>query len=738
MLKRKTFTHIILFLCILCSVVLIFSSCIFVFIEVGSPASLENADEVIANTDVNTNTSTSTDTGNDSTSTDSGNGSTNTDTDEGNGSTNTDTNTNFTASYLSTLDPAEVYLVSEVIIERERGYQINGVKGIYLKYLNGELELPSEIGGLPVWEIGQDAFRGTKLTGVTIPEGIRVIRKRAFEECNDLVRLELPKSLTYIGAQAFNSCRKLKKLTIPQNVVDIEAGAFKNNYQLSEILIRAKALNHFSDGDRIFENAGSMSEGICVKIANTVTYIPSRMFNSYVNEIIFEGGSICYLIGESAFAGSKNITVLNLPQSVQHINKNAFRGISIEKLQLSDVRTIGEGAFCNCNQLTNLQLGNSVTSIGKGAFSFCEALETVTIGENVKTIGNEAFAHASIKYITINAKELDNLKENNNIFYSATVDDAWLTFGTSVKKIPQYLFSVNNTMYRPSFERVSFVYGSSCYKIDAFAFYGAIIENFEIPSSIIQIEATAFCGQSVGNLTIDSENTRYKMVNNALFSYDTKTLVKYFDRNNISEYEIPEGTELVGSYAFYNSNITSITLPSTLTSINSYAFATSSIKGVELPASLKQSGWSAFYQCKDLEWVRIAEGIEIIQAGCFSECTKLASVTLPGTLKSIGSEAFYNCASLDSIVVPENVVELGAYAFYNIGSSASIEEISIEFKNPVGWIAVRFVDGDALKIQNVNLESWADPIKIATDLSGSYSSYHWLKANEDAIEPIDE
>src|SRR5262249_3690290 len=58
----------------------------------------------------------------------------------------------------------------------------------------------------------------------------------------------------------------------------------------------------------------------------------------------------------------------------------------------NSVTNIGNGAFADCTNLTNVTIPNSVTSIGDYAFMDCTILTSVTIPNSVTSIGNGAFA----------------------------------------------------------------------------------------------------------------------------------------------------------------------------------------------------------------------------------------------------------------------------------------------------------------------------------------------------------
>jgi hypothetical protein len=59
------------------------------------------------------------------------------------------------------------------------------------------------------------------------------------------------------------------------------------------------------------------------------------------------------------------------------------------------VTGIGEGAFRNCDAITELTIPGSVTCIGKGAFKNCKQLTSVTILNGVKKVKAHAFSGCS-------------------------------------------------------------------------------------------------------------------------------------------------------------------------------------------------------------------------------------------------------------------------------------------------------------------------------------------------------
>lgn len=75
-------------------------------------------------------------------------------------------------------------------------------------------------------------------------------------------------------------------------------------------------------------------------------------------------------IGDSAFFNCKNLTQIMLPEGVDEI---------------------GDFAFFNCKSLRQIVLPKGVTRIGKSAFEYCKSLTEITLSEGLTEIGIEAF-----------------------------------------------------------------------------------------------------------------------------------------------------------------------------------------------------------------------------------------------------------------------------------------------------------------------------------------------------------
>lgn len=84
---------------------------------------------------------------------------------------------------------------------------------ISIRRYNGseaEVNIPAKIEGKKVTQIDERAFDGnSKLTAVTIPQGVRDIEDFAFRGCTNLRTVVIPSSVKEIDERAFEGCSDL-------------------------------------------------------------------------------------------------------------------------------------------------------------------------------------------------------------------------------------------------------------------------------------------------------------------------------------------------------------------------------------------------------------------------------------------------------------------------------------------------------------------------------------------------
>lgn len=110
----------------------------------------------------------------------------------------------------------------------------------------------------------------------------------------------------------------------------------------------------------------------------------------------------------------KNITQVDIGNTVTSIGEGAFHecdGLTSVTIPNS-VTSIGLDAFNGCSSLTSINIPDTVTSIGGDAFDSCSSLTSMTIPSSVTSIGDWAFAScSSLTSVTFLGKTLAQVQE---------------------------------------------------------------------------------------------------------------------------------------------------------------------------------------------------------------------------------------------------------------------------------------------------------------------------------------
>ena len=375
----------------------------------------------------------------------------------------------------------------------------------------------------------------------------------------------------------------------------------------------------------------------------------------------------------------------------------------------------------------------NLNTIGSYALSGCGNIVGVYFSENVKVIENSAFLAATkLKYVTL-SKGCQIIE--NNAFYNTCIENIIL---------PETLTTIERA-----------------------AFLNTEISSIFIPASVISIGEGPFASGKLREILISEDNKSYKVIDNVLYTNDSKTIIQYPSLKEDINYTILDSVERIGEYAFYkNTFLTSVTLPSELksigysafgycekieflevpdsvNSIEGYAFSyMSALERIELPEILDKLGNGTFSNCSSLKSVSIpAGGTEILRFTC-TGCSSLESVKIPDGIKELPN-TFTGCASLISVIIPDSVINLNC-TFLNcksltdviIGENVELIEesaflgcdslSSVIFKNTTQFYCASKIE-DAKQFKNGEYVSVTDPELNAKNLSLLYEDgnfYH--------------
>lgn len=221
---------------------------------------------------------------------------------------------------------------------------------------------------------------------------------------------------------------------------------------------------------------------------------------------------------------------------------------------------------------------------------------------------------------------------------------------------------------------------STVVEIGNFAFsYCRDLQKVNIPDSVETIGYSAF--ENCDRLTNVNLPKNLKTICGAAFTHCNLTTVT-----------IPEGTEYIGSYAFYKNFTSEIILADSIEFVGDKVFSNAKITQISMPSSLKYIGKGAFYDCFDLESIILNSGLKEIGNGAF-EFSKIKEITIPSSVELIGNHAFFRCDRLRNVIFDDNsklkTISEDAFAF------TRIQEIvipnSVDYLGPSCFYDVTFL-----------------------------------------------
>ena len=295
-------------------------------------------------------------------------------------------------------------------------------------------------------------------------------------------------------------------------------------------------------------------------------------------------------IGDEAFRNCTNITELTLPESLTTIGSGALEGCTgITELTLPEsLTTIGSGAFKGCTGIAELTLPASLTSIGSGALEGCTGLEKLTVRCDPAILPEDmADVLTSIDEVYISADATGEQVRQ----LSALVGRPWYD-PVPREGEPQSRFV--EMPYEP-LPGDDFWYDEEYSRLDAYQGYEL---NLILPREIDGVQLTMIGGG---------------MMNRAAYgdNYDV---------------ELP---------------VVSVVIPENYTEIPAYAFS----------------------NCDTLETVICYAPIENLSDGTFKGCTNLREVIFVNGVRSLGDYVFSDCLSLEAVYLGAYVENASEFAF---------------------------------------------------------------------------
>ena len=223
-----------------------------------------------------------------------------------------------------------------------------------------------------------------------------------------------------------------------------------------------------------------------------------------------------------------HMTNVEIGDCVTSIGNNAFQYCSgLTSIEIpSGITSIGQWAFSDCRRLTSIEIPSGVTSIGSSTFYYCGSLTSITIPSGVTSIGDSAFGSCSgLTNITIPSGV-------TSIGNSAFINCRGLTSIT----IPNGVTSIGGSTFQSCYGLTSVNIQSGVTSIGSSAFRNCSgLTSITIPSGVTSIGAYAFRNCS-GLTSVTVEATTPPTLSTAAFD-GTNDCPIYVPCNSLNAYK---------------------------------------------------------------------------------------------------------------------------------------------------------------------------------------------------------
>lgn len=508
--------------------------------------------------------------------------------------------------------------------------------------------------------IGDDAFFSAQIGRIDWSEGLEEIGARAFQYDKSAI-LSLPETVKTIGESAFEGSW-CQELYLGGNVESIGSRAFAGtplNYLVFDLyapidiapdaFVETDVADLDLPWDCSFENRDAYAELLKDQCPDCTVWInnpdSAGVAEFPVNETeittiedgvwtVYNGSQADLTVwtvydeikvtalGDGLFKGNKTIRSF-YPHHCgwfTTIGAEAFADSSVEYVELfGSITEIGDEAFRNCTNITELTLPESLTTIGAGAFKGCTGIAELTLPASLTSIGSGALEGCTgLEKLTVCCDPAILPEDMADVLTS--IDEVYISADATGAQVRQLSALVGRPWYDPvpregepqsrfvemPYEPLpgdDFWYDEEYSRLDAYQGYEL---NLILPREIDGVQLTMIGGG---------------MMNRAAYgdNYDV---------------ELP---------------VVSVVIPENYTEIPAYAFS----------------------NCDTLETVICYAPIENLSDGTFKGCTNLREVIFVNGVRSLGDYVFSDCLSLEAVY-------LGAYV-ENASESAFQDEYGVEY-----------------------------------------------------------
>ena len=288
-------------------------------------------------------------------------------------------------------------------------------------YINGGKHTVTAVCGLGNYSSeATDQKKGfsenTNITGITFEEGsqIKWIGDHAFKNCSSLKTINnVPAGLTDINEWCFESTALESVDLSNTNVTIMKDGVFYNNKSLTSIKLPNKLENFW---DNAFNGCTSLNN---IVMPSTVVGIHNNVFEGCTSLSNVTFNDSYTTLGHHVFKNCP-LAAVTFPNTLNSIGEYAFENTKLNTVDLSNtqIKSLPNGCFFICENLSDVKLPKDLTDIGNNAF-ISTPIASITFPSSLQKIGDYAFQKAKLENVVIptncNAIEQGAFSENTKL-----------------------------------------------------------------------------------------------------------------------------------------------------------------------------------------------------------------------------------------------------------------------------------------------------------------------------------
>ena len=474
-------------------------------------------------------------------------------------------------------------------------------------------------------EIGDQAFWGSKLRTLTIPEGVEIMGFEIAGCCESLTTIVFPETLADMGGQGFTDCDALRRVEFH--------GPPPSEGSTGVVLYHDAAKGYYPASyapawEAVLNADGTWGEGMpeygLYALAMTV-YDDAPTGTMAQLEFAENGEGVTLVKVPAGFSGA-----LTIPATWR-----VARGEGV--YARLPVTAIAPGAFAGCTRLASVAIPGSVKTVGDGAFAGCSALTAVTFQEGVGRLEGVVFSDcaklAKVKMpatLTAIARtpfleacpEIAFEVASDNPVYQSSGGALLDADGTRLLVGPGNVAAFTVPAGVTAIADYAFAAGQSL---------GAVkLATVTVPAGVTAIGDYAFAF-GIDKVNVDAANPAYASENGVLFDKGMKTLLHV--PCTPTTFAIPKGVEAIAEAALSACAVTSVTIPSSVRTIGNRAFFESKVRTLAIPEGVTHIGGDAFERCASLTALTLSASLRTwggAHSILLDGCDALTTITFSG------------------------------------------------------------------------------------------------------------